>query len=138
MEAGRWILLVEDSEDEAQLALRALGRSGAAHEPCIARDGDEAIGLLSDSPGAPAAAFLDVKLPGMSGLDVLAWIRSSETHRRVPVVVFVAGTDEELFRRALELGANSLIRKELDYDAYMERVGLAFRYWLTVNVSIPR
>jgi two-component system, response regulator len=134
--SAQWVLLVEDNEDEASLAKRAFGRTGIESEVVVASDGHEAIEILKgrqDNP--PRVAFFDVRLPGMSGLDVLEWMRSQASLRYVPAIVLVGSGDLEMLRRALDMGANSLVRKEVDYDLYIEKIGMAYRYWLSVNLA---
>lgn len=129
-----WVLLVEDNDDEANLALRAFGRTSIAAEIVHAANADEAMKTLQARPNPPRAAFLDVKLPGMSGLDLLDWIRSQGNLKHIPVIVLVGSGDHNTFLKAVHIGANSLVRKEVDYDLYMQNIGLAYRYWMCVNV----
>lgn len=129
-----WVLLVEDNDDEANLALRAFKKTAVAAEVVHATDAAEAMNILQTRPSSPRVAFLDVRLPGMSGLELLDWIRSQQNLRHIPVIVLVGSGDHHTFTKALHTGANSLVRKEVDYDLYMQNIGLAYRYWMCVNV----
>lgn len=140
-ESRRWFLLVEDNEDEERLATRAFKRAEIDGEVVVAHDGEEAIEILKNSfDKPPAFALLDIKLPRISGLEVLDWMRQQEPFRGVPAVVMVGSAGmldlNDIYRR----GANSLVRKELEYDVYMERMVPTLRYWLEVNTvaHVPR
>lgn len=135
-ESRRWFLLVEDNEDEERLATRAFKRAEVVGEVVVAHDGEEAIEILKSSLDKPPVfALLDIKLPRVSGLEVLDWMRQQDVLKGVPAVVLVGSVGmidlNDIYRR----GANSLVRKELEYETYMERMVPTIKYWMTVNAT---
>ncbi len=128
------ILLVEDNENDEMLALRGLKKSNVLYAVAVARDGIEATEYLFDaSKPLPALVLLDLKLPRMNGSEVLSRIRATERTRRVPVVVFTSSNQDSDVLGCFDSGANSFIRKPIDFDEYMERMAKLADYWLTVN-----
>jgi two-component system response regulator len=125
---GGTILLVEDSGDDAELAVLALADLSVD----VVRDGVEAIGYLRDRP-VPAVVFLDIKLPRVDGFEVLAELRRAERTRWVPVVMLSSSDAGEDIDRAYALGANSYVRKPIVFDEYRDTVGRMGRYWLEIN-----
>jgi two-component system response regulator len=143
--AGResTILLVEDDPDDEALTVRAFRRSGARERVVVARDGAEALDLLlGDGRAAPPAplprvVLLDLKLPKVDGLEVLRRIRTDERTRLLPVVILTS-SDEDADRAAgYRLGANSYIRKPVDFLAFRDAVRLLQAYWLALNEPPP-
>lgn len=135
-ESRRWFLLVEDNEDEERLATRAFRRAEVQGDVVVAHDGEEAIEILKKALDAPPSfALLDIKLPRVSGLEVLDWMREQDGLRGVPAVVLVGSVGmidlNDIYRR----GANSLVRKELEYETYMEKMVPTIKYWLEVNAT---
>jgi two-component system, response regulator len=134
------ILLVEDNEDDAELAMQALRRRGIAGRIDLVKDGAEAVDYLLGDGAAAASSlrivFLDLKLPKVSGLEILRRIRQDERTRLVPVVVLTSSREEADLRQAYLLAANSYLVKPVDFEAYMEAVGTAGTYWLSLN-QIP-
>lgn len=142
MNAVKTILLVEDRPDDVQLTLRALRRIKVANEVVIARDGVEALEALLPSTGRPPAALpavvlLDLKLPRIDGLEVLRRIRADDRTRRLPVVVLTSSREEEDLAKSYDLGANSYIRKPVDFTQFVDAVGTLGVYWLLLNETPP-
>jgi two-component system response regulator len=131
----RPILLVEDSQDDEELAVLALRETGLEVTIDVARDGEEAIRYLFDrDDGAlPACVFLDVKLPKLDGFEVLRRIRESPRTRFLPVVVLTSSDVPEDIARAYELGANSYVRKPVEFSEFSDTVQQVGRYWLRLN-----
>ena len=121
------VLLVEDNVDDAQLALAALRGNRIVNEVVLARDGEEArdylFGLGShagrDASHCPQLVLLDLKLPKIDGLDVLRRIRADERTRLTPVVVLTSSDEEEDLIRSYRLGANSYVRKPIDFERFL-------------------
>lgn len=132
------LLLVEDNPDDVELILRAFRRVHLANPVQVARDGAEALEILfgpevaSRSP-LPRVLFLDLKLPKVSGLEVLARVRQEERTRQLPVVVLTSSREEPDIRRAYEIGANSYIVKPVEFEKFVAAVGEVGRYWLRIN-----
>jgi len=139
------ILLVEDNPDDAELTARALTNSHVANEILLARDGEEAINLLfttSDSPEQtspllPAVVLLDLKLPKLSGLDVLKRIRSNPRTQYLPVVILTSSSEEEDILTSYQLGANSYVRKPVEFQKFSTAIQQLGLYWLSVNQPPP-
>lgn len=135
----KMILLVEDNPDDLELAQIALRESGLEKEALVARDGQEAIDLLFDAErqrgeSFPGVVLLDLKLPRVSGFEVLKRMREEERTRYLPVVVMSSSREERDLRECYRLGANSYIQKSLDFGEFLESVRLVGHYWLDVNV----
>jgi two-component system response regulator len=140
-----WVLLVEDNPDHVALALRALKKCGMAWYVVVARDGVEALACLL-GPGSagsvgpedlPALVLLDLKLPRIDGLEVLRRIRSDARTRLLPVVVLSSSDEERDVVVAYSLGANSYVRKPLDFDAFVEAMRQIVGYWLGLREDVP-
>jgi two-component system response regulator len=132
------ILLVEDSEDDIELTLRALRRNEIRSRVEVARDGAAALDyLLRGEAPLPAVVLLDLNLPKISGLEVLERLRAHPRTRLVPVVILTSSRDEADLARGYALGANSYVRKPVDYDAFLEAARQLGRYWLQVNEAPP-
>lgn len=137
------VLLVEDNADDELLALEALALHGLSPDRVkVARDGQEAVDFLlgAESDVAeplPRLILLDLKLPKLSGLEVLQRIRSNARTRFIPVVVFTSSRMESDIRDVYGRGANSYICKPIDFGAYSEAVGVLETYWLDWNEPIP-
>jgi two-component system, response regulator len=132
-------LVVEDSVADEELTLRALRRCGLPLTITVARDGAEAVAILKGDleaialEQAPRLVLLDLKLPGLDGLRVLEMVRSNARTATMPVVVLTSSDEEIDTVRAYGLGANSYVRKPVDFDAYLNAVAKTAEYWLTVN-----
>jgi CheY-like chemotaxis protein len=128
------ILLVEDSEDDAELIGRAFQKAHIANPLEHAPDGDAAIRALEARAGdLPVLVLLDLKLPRRSGFEVLEWIRGNPTTRRLPVVVLTSSRQTTDVDRAYDLGANSYLVKPVKSDALVEMVRTLNLYWLVMN-----
>jgi DNA-binding response OmpR family regulator len=134
------ILLVEDNPDDEALTLRALKKNNIMNEVVVARDGQEALDYFFGKNAAanmmPAMMLLDLKLPKVSGLDVLRRIRGDERTRRQPVVILTSSKEEQDIINGYNLGANSYIRKPVNFDQFVEAMRQLGIYWLVLN-EIP-
>lgn len=141
MAMDRPILLIEDNPDDEALTLRAFGKNGITNPVVIARDGVEAIDYLNgtgahtgrDLTVMPVLILLDLKLPRIDGLEVLRRIRAGEHTAMLPVVVLTTSRETRDLQQAYRLGANSYIRKPVDYERFIQVVGQLGVYWLTIN-----
>jgi len=139
------ILLVEDNPDDAALALRALRKSQIVNEVIVARDGVEALDYLFGTGSyagrelsvMPVVVLLDLKLPKMDGLDVLRRIRSDDRTRLLPVVILTSSDEQRDLVESYELGANSYVRKPVDFTQFAESVQNLNLYWLLLNRCPP-
>jgi two-component system response regulator len=130
------ILLVEDNADDEQLTLRAMRQSDVPNIIRVARDGAEALDQLygpNASPRLPDLVLLDLKLPKISGLEVLQRIRKEDKTRALPIVVLTSSDEEKDIIESYNLGANSYIRKPVDFDEFIDAVRQLGLYWLTMN-----
>lgn len=142
---SKLILLIEDNLDDERLTLRALRRNNIMNEVVVACDGQEAIDYLfgtgsfegRDLSVMPTVVVLDLKLPRLSGLEVLTRIRETPETRRLPVVVLTASEDQSQVDEAYRLGANSFIQKPNDPADYSEMVLQLAMYWLLLNRTSP-
>jgi two-component system response regulator len=144
MDPEKVILLVEDNPDDEALALRALRRHQVCNRVDIARDGAEALAYLlgRDEAGhplrpLPQVVLLDLKLPKVSGLEVLARLRGEERTRLLPVVVLTSSNEEHDLVHGYQNGANSFVRKPVDFDQFAEAVRQLGLYWLVLNQGPP-
>lgn len=131
------ILHVEDNPDDVMLMNLAFNRAGIAARLHVVNDGDEAITALEKSTlngGAPVCVLLDVKLPRVSGLEVLAWIREQPRLRRLPVILLTSSSQTADINRAYDLGANSFLVKPPDLDSLTQLVKTVAHYWVQTNV----
>ena len=139
------ILLVEDNPKDEALTLRALKKSNVANEVVVARDGVEALDYLfgtgmhagRDMSVMPQLVLLDLKLPKVDGLQVLQKIRSGEHTRRLPVVIFTSSNEEEDMINSYNLGANSYVRKPVEFEQFLEATRQLGLYWLVLNEIAP-
>lgn len=140
--SDRPILLVEDNPDDQQLALRAFKKSNLRNEVVIASDGVEALDYLFGTgsyqgvlPVLPSVVLLDLKLPRKDGLEVLKEIRAQERTRLLPVVIVTSSKEEQDLISGYSLGANSYVRKPVDFNEFVAAVGHLGLYWLLLNES---
>lgn len=140
------ILLVEDDRDQTRLALRAMREHGILEitdEVVVAEDGEEALDFLfgrgeytGRNPGhKPEFVLLDVKLPGIDGLEVLRRLREDDETELLPVILFSSSNEREDVIRGYELGANSYVAKPTNFDEFSEAMRYLGWYWLNINES---
>jgi two-component system response regulator len=135
------ILLVEDNPADVELTLRAFRKSKVLNEIVVVRDGVEALDYLfltgpfagRDSKASPEVVLLDLKLPKVDGLEVLRRMRADERTRRIPVVVLTSSGEEKDILSSYDLGANSFVRKPVDFNQFLEAAQQLGLYWLVLN-----
>jgi two-component system response regulator len=145
MNRSNIILLVEDNADDAELTLRAFRKSKILNEIVVVTDGVEALDYVF-AEGAyagrkleagPAVILLDLKLPKIGGLEVLRRLRADERTRRIPVVVLTSSNEEKDILSSYDLGANSFVRKPVDFAQFVEAAQQLGMYWLVMNEPPP-
>lgn len=128
------VLIVEDNLDDERLTIRALGQTDAKPRVEVARDGEQAISYLAtlkgQALGLPSLVLLDLKLPKLSGFDVLRALRASKVTKDIPVVILTSSDDPSDIQAAWDLGANDYLRKPVDYAGFLAAVGSVVRMWL--------
>jgi CheY-like chemotaxis protein len=140
------ILLIEDNPSDIDLTKRALEKGHILNALVVASDGQEALDYLfgtgahagRDTADLPALTLLDLKLPKVSGLDVLRRIRAETITRRMPVVILTSSREEQDLAASYDLGVNSYIRKPVDFGQFVESVAQVGLYWLVLNEEPPR
>ncbi len=141
----RVILLVEDNPDDVELTLRALKKSNIVNQVMVARDGVEALDYLNGT-GAyagrdinilPAMILLDLKLPKVNGIELLQRIRSDRPTQLLPVVILTSSKEEQDLINGYKFGANSYIRKPVDFEKFTHAVQQLGLYWLVLNEPPP-
>lgn len=140
--SNSYILLVEDNPDDIELTTLAFKKNNFANEIVVVEDGQEAIDfLLGNDPegvqkrGYPELILLDLKLPKINGHEVLKKIKAENQTRRIPVVILTSSQEEEDIIQGYDLGANSYVRKPVDYKNFVEVVNNMGIYWLAINKS---
>jgi CheY-like chemotaxis protein len=141
----RVILLVEDNPKDEELTLRAFKKSRILNPVVVARDGVEALDYLfargdhanRDRAAMPQVIFLDLKLPKVDGLEVLKSLRADERTKLLPVVVLTSSNEEQDLIRSYRLGANSYVRKPVDFAQFVEAARQLRSYWLVLNETAP-
>lgn len=141
----RPILLVEDNPDDEELILRSLRRNHVLNEIVITRDGEEALDYLlaigkfkGRDPGLmPQLVLLDLKLPKVGGLEVLERMRRETLTAMIPVVILTSSSEDEDILNSYQLGANSYVRKPVEFQQFSEAVRQVSLYWLLINESPP-
>ena len=142
----KFILLVEDNPDDEALTLRALKKSAVNSPVRVVHDGVEALDFLfargnysdRNPDEIPHIVILDLQMPKIDGLGVLREIRANERTKLVPVVIFSSTREDKDIRMGYKLGANSFIRKAVDFNKYQEAIGGLSHYWLDLNEYPPR
>jgi CheY-like chemotaxis protein len=140
------ILLVEDNPSDIDLTKRALANANIANELIVAEDGQEALDYLfgtghyagRDAAPLLAVVLLDLKLPKVDGLNVLRRIRADERTKRLPVVILTSSQEEQDIAAGYDLGANSYIRKPVDFSQFAEAIKSMGLYWLVLNEPPPK
>lgn len=141
----KMILLVEDNPDDEELTIRALRQAKIANEIVVARDGSEALDFMfgkgkyerRDLGRMPAVVLLDLKLPKLSGLDVLQRLRADARSKLIPVVVLTSSSEEEDMLRSYQSGANSYVRKPVEFGSFANAVSQLGLYWVLLNEPPP-
>ncbi|MDD5248276.1 MAG: response regulator [Rhodocyclaceae bacterium] len=144
MDRKRPILLVEDNPDDEALTLRAFSKNRISNQVVVARDGVEALDYLfatgshaSRAPdGLPAVVLLDLKLPRIDGLEVLRRLRADARTALLPVVILTTSKEQQDIFDGYRLGANSYIRKPVDFEKFIHAVGQLGLYWLVLNEPV--
>jgi two-component system response regulator len=139
------ILLVEDNPDDEALTLRALQKNNIKNDVVVAHDGVEALDYLfgsgqyagRDAAQLPQVVLLDLKLPKLEGLEVLRRLRSDERTKLLPVVILTSSVEQQDRLRGYDLGANSYVRKPVDFNQFIEAVRQLGLYWLILNERPP-
>lgn len=142
---NKTILLVEDNPDDVKLTLRAFKRNNMLNPIIVARDGVEALDFLlargayaeRASKSLPTLIILDLKLPRLDGLGVLKAIRADEQTRLIPVVVMTSSKEEQDLIQSYSLGANSYVRKPVNFAEFLEAVRVLGIYWMMTNQPPP-
>lgn len=139
------ILLVEDNQDDIDLALHALRREKLANRIFVARDGEEALDFLFcrgtfasrsfDHP--PKLVLLDLKLPKVDGMEVLKQLKNDPRTKTIPIVIMTSSREERDLVNTYNLGANSYIQKPVDFEQFRNTVKTAGLYWLVINQPAP-
>ncbi len=139
------ILLVEDNPDDVDLTIRALSKRNILNEVVVAHDGAEALDYLfgtgtyarREGRVLPAVVLLDLKLPKISGLEVLRRIRANEITKLLPVVILTSSKEEQDLVEGYRNGANSYVRKPVDFNQFADAIQYFGLYWLLVNEPPP-
>jgi two-component system, response regulator len=137
------ILLVEDNLNDAELTIRALKKNHLANRLVHVKDGEEALqflfseGKFSDRPPdeGPRVIFLDLKMPKLTGIEVLRRIKSDERTRKIPVVVLTSSNQDPDIQTCYDLGANSYVVKPVEFDSFVKAVSELGLYWMILNKS---
>jgi CheY-like chemotaxis protein len=137
------ILLVEDNSDDVELTVMALKEAKITNPVVVARDGVEALDYLfgtgahagRDSAVQPVVVLLDIKLPMLNGIDVLKRMREDERTRRTPVVMLTSSTEQADIARTYDLGANSYVRKPVEFENFVVAARQLGLYWAVLNES---
>ncbi|MBH8573430.1 response regulator [Nostocaceae cyanobacterium CENA369] len=138
------ILLIEDSTNDAELILAALSENHLANEVVVVRDGEEALDYLYRRglfrlrmEGNPVVVLLDLKLPKIDGLEVLAQIKSDQKMRLIPIVVLTSSREEPDLVRCYELGVNAYVVKPVDYHQFVDAIKGVGLFWAVINQPPP-
>jgi len=139
---ARHILLVEDEPDDEELTIRGFKRINLNNPVDVARDGQEALDYLFSSPEhaprpLPVVVLLDLKLPRFGGLEVLKRIRAEEHTHRLPVVILTSSGEENDIIDGYDSGANSYVRKPIQFDEFATAIAQLGLYWLMINTPAP-
>ena len=142
---NRMILLIEDNLSDVELTRRAFARNHIANEIVVVNDGQAALDFLfgegahagRDTSVQPSLTLLDLKLPKVDGIEVLRRIRADPRTRRLPVVILTSSREHEDLSLGYDSGANSYIRKPVDFQAFVEAVHQLGLYWLVLNEQPP-
>src|SRR4030042_2257911 len=144
-EINETILLIEDNPDDIELTMRAFRKNNIANNLMVARDGVEALGYLfcreafaeRDIKDTPRLILLDLKLPKMDGLQVLECLRAEDCTKLVPVVILTSSREEQDLISGYRFGANSYVRKPINFNEFVDAVRNIGLYWLLINEPPP-
>jgi two-component system response regulator len=139
------ILLIEDNPDDEALTLRALKKNNITNEVVVLRDGAEALDYFfgtgnyagRDTSVMPQVTLLDLKLPKLDGLEVLRQLRANPRTKLIPIVILTSSNEEQDRLKGYGLGANSYVRKPVDFNQFIEAVRQLGLYWLLLNEQVP-
>ena len=142
---GKMIMVVEDNKDDEELTMRALKKAALTSDIVVTRDGSEAIDFLFGTgkytgrnlDQMPGVILLDLKLPKLDGFDVLKRMRADPRTKLVPVVVLTSSSEDEDILRCYESGANSYVRKPVEFSAFISAVSQLGSYWMSCNEQPP-
>lgn len=140
------IVLVDDNADDEMLTIRALKKNSVTNELVVLRDGAEALDFFfargkyqhRDMGDTPVLILLDLKLPKINGLEVLEKLRNHEMTQLIPVVVLTTSNEAQDVMTSYRLGANSYIRKPVDFNEFTEAIRKIAEYWLSLNFPVPK
>lgn len=143
---SKMILLVEDNPDDEALTLRALNKNNIGNSLVVVRDGAEALEFIfctgayanRDKNDTPQIILLDINLPKVDGLEVLRRVRADESTRLLPVVILTSSNEQQDMIKGYSLGANSYVRKPVDFNEFIEAVRQLGLYWLVLNKTPHR
>ena len=144
--SGKIVLLVDDNPNDVELTLRALGRQKLGNKVVAVSDGVEALEYLNregphadrDADEWPVVALVDLNMPRMGGLGLLKELRANERTKRLPVVILTTSKEDQDIVRSYDLGANSFVRKPVDFNEFVEAVRQLGLYWLLLNEAPQR
>ncbi len=136
------ILIVEDNSSDAELTIRALKKSNLANHIFVAENGEEALDFIfsrghfseRDKSKTLKVIFLDLKLPKISGLEVLKAVKANESTRMLPVVIITSSKEDPDIKEAYALGANSYVVKPVDFESFIHAINTTGLYWLLINI----
>ena len=143
MSSSMPILLVEDNDADAELALRAFRRRKISNPVYVVRDGEEALdyverrGAFAENAPVPSVILLDLRIPKVDGLEVLRHLKQHPIYRNIPVVVLTTSAEDRDVRRSYELGAASYIVKPVEFEKFQEVVERIDIYWMVTNLRYP-
>ncbi len=143
MSSSMPILLVEDNDADAELALRAFRRRKISNPVHVVRDGEEALdyverrGAFAENAPVPSVILLDLRIPKVDGLEVLRHLKQHPIYRNIPVVVLTTSAEDRDVRRSYELGAASYIVKPVEFEKFQEVVERIDIYWMVTNLRYP-
>lgn len=144
MNKHKWILLVEDDENDADLALRALSLNQAPEEVIVARDGSEALdclyqreGFHQRGNGNPTVVLLDLKMPKMDGVEVLRQLKTDPRLRTIPIVMLTSSREEADIARSYDFGVNAYVVKPVDFQEYVAAIKEIKMFWAVLNEPPP-
>jgi two-component system response regulator len=133
--ATNWILLVEDNPDDEQLTIRAFKSAKRPEVVLVARNGEDALGMLRGR-NSPVLVLLDLKLPRLSGVEVLMAMKDDPRLRTIPVVVLTSSNEQTDLGACYDLGCSAFVRKPVDYHQFISHLALTLQFWLDVNLTL--